>query len=112
METARTIKDIAATSNLKHKTIAQSYRLLVFELDIKVPIVDPMKCIARVVNKLRIREKTKYQAINIMEEVIAKEITAGKDPNAIAATVLYVSPPICRILSSYSKCWITIGYEI
>ena len=91
MGNPKTIKDIATTSNLKYKTIAQSYRLLVFELDIKVPIVDPMKCIARVANKLRIREKTKYQAINIMKEVINKEMTAGKDPNAMAATVLYVS---------------------
>jgi transcription initiation factor TFIIB len=91
METTRTIKDIAATSNLKHKTVARSYKILVFELDIKVPIVDPMKCIARVANKLKISEKTKYQAMNLMEEVIDKEITAGKYPSSIAATVLYLS---------------------
>src|SRR5215207_373916 len=58
---------------------------------IKVPIVDPMKFIARVANKLRISEKTKYQAMNLMEEVIDKEITAGKYPSSIAATVLYLS---------------------
>jgi transcription initiation factor TFIIIB Brf1 subunit/transcription initiation factor TFIIB len=57
----------------------------------KIPMVDPTKCIAKVANKLRISQKTKYQAINIKEEVVNKKINAGKDPNSIAATVLYVS---------------------
>ena len=91
METARTLKDIAVVSNLKRKDIAICYRLLVFELDIRIPVVDPKKCIARVANKLNISEKTKHQAMNIMEEVVNKQITAGKDPNSMAATVLYVS---------------------
>jgi transcription initiation factor TFIIB len=91
METARTLKDIAAISNLKRKDVARCYRLLVFELDIRIPIVDPKKCISRVANKLNISEKTKHQAINIMDEVIDKQISAGKDPNSMAATVLYAS---------------------
>jgi transcription initiation factor TFIIB len=90
MET-RTVKDIAATSNLKRKDIARCYRLLILELDIKIPVADPMKSITRVANKLRISQKAKYQALNIMEEVVHKKISAGKDPNSIAATVLYVS---------------------
>ena len=91
METPITIKDIAATSNLKRKDIAKSYGLLVFELDIKIPVVNPMKSVARVANKLKISEKTKYQALNIMEEVVNKKITAGKEPMALAATALYAS---------------------
>jgi transcription initiation factor TFIIB len=91
METARTLKDIAAISNLKRKDIARCYRLLVFELDIRIPIVDPKKCISRVASKLNISEKTKHQAINIMDEVVGKQISAEKDPNSMAATVLYVS---------------------
>jgi transcription initiation factor TFIIB len=91
METARTLKDIAVASNLKRKDIARCYRLLVFELDIRIPVVDPKKCIARVANKLNMSEKTKHQAMNIMEKVVNKKITAGKDPNSMAATVLYVS---------------------
>jgi transcription initiation factor TFIIB len=91
METPRTIRDVAATSNVKRKDVARSYRLLVFELGIRIPVVNPMKCIARVANKLSISEKTKHQAINIMEEVVNKKITAGKEPMGLAATVLYAS---------------------
>jgi transcription initiation factor TFIIIB Brf1 subunit/transcription initiation factor TFIIB len=35
--------------------------------------------------------KTKYQAMDLMEEVIDKETTVGKQPNAMAATVSYLS---------------------
>jgi transcription initiation factor TFIIB len=90
-ETPRTIKDIAAVGNIRRKNLARNYRTLVFELDIKIPIVDPMKCIARVANRLKINEKTKYHAVNIMEEVVDREINAGKEPIGLAATVLYAS---------------------
>src|SRR5829696_229147 len=61
METPRTIKDIATKSNVKRKDVARSYRLLVLELGVRIPIVNPMKCVARVANKLSISEKTKHQ---------------------------------------------------
>lgn len=91
METPRTIKDVAAISNVKRKDIARSYRLLVLELDIRIPIVNPMKCIVRVANKLSISEKTKHQAMNIMEEAVEKKMSAGKDPMGLAASVIYAS---------------------
>jgi transcription initiation factor TFIIB len=85
------MKDIAAASNLKRKDIARTYRQLIFELDYKVPNPDPAKCIAKLANNTNISEKTKRQAFNIMKEVTENEISAGKDPMGLAATVLYVS---------------------
>jgi transcription initiation factor TFIIB len=91
METPRTMKDIAAKSNVNRKDIARSYRTLIFELDIRTPVVNPMKCIARVANRLSVSEKIKQQALSIMKEVVNKEISAGKEPMGLAATVLYAS---------------------
>ena len=91
METPRTIKDIAAKSNVKRKDVARSYRLLVLELGVRIPVVSPMKCVARVANKLSISEKTKHQALDMMEEVVNRKINAGKEPMGLAATVLYAS---------------------
>jgi transcription initiation factor TFIIB len=91
METPRTIKDIAAKNNVKRKDVARSYRLLVLELGIRIPLVNPMKCVARVANRLSISEKTRHQALSIMEEVVNRKITAGKEPMGLAATVLYAS---------------------
>jgi transcription initiation factor TFIIB len=88
---SKTVKDIATASNVKPKNIARAYRQLVLELDYKVPNIDPVKCIAKVANKANLAEKTKRQALNIMEKVTENEISAGKDPMGMAATVLYIS---------------------
>jgi hypothetical protein len=43
-------------------------------LGIKILTVDRMKCIVKVANNLRISQKTKYQAMDLMEEVIDKKL--------------------------------------
>lgn len=88
---SRTIKDIAAISNIRRKELARIYRLLVFELDIKIPMLDPMKCIGKVANKANLNEKIVRQAMNIMKDLNNREISAGKNPMVLAATVLYLS---------------------
>ena len=91
MNTPRTLKDIAAAANISHKHLAKIYRVLVIELDIKVPLIDQTKCIAKVANKANLSEKTKRQAIMVMDEVTEKQISAGKNPMGFAATILYLS---------------------
>jgi transcription initiation factor TFIIB len=91
METPWTLKDIAAASNVKRKDIARNYRMLLFELNLKVPNADPIKCIVKVANRANLTENTKREAIAIMKDVEKKEISAGKDPMGLAATVLYLS---------------------
>ncbi|MFL6320287.1 MAG: transcription initiation factor IIB family protein [Nitrososphaeraceae archaeon] len=95
MSTLRTLKDIAAASNIKRKHLAKAYRFLLIELDIKVPLVDQIKCIAKVANKANLSEKTKRQAIRIINEVRRKDneisYSAGKNPMGLATTILYIS---------------------
>ena len=87
----RILKDITAISNIKHRYVAQAYRLLIIELDLKIPLLDPIKCIIRIANNAKISEKIRRQAINIMHDIIKKEISAGKDPMGLAAAVVYLS---------------------
>jgi transcription initiation factor TFIIB len=91
MNTPRTLKDIAAASNIKRKQLAKAYTLLFIELDIKVPLADQTKCIAKVANKANLSERTKRHAIRIMDEIRETQISAGKNPMALAATILYFS---------------------
>ena len=91
MEVPRTLDEIAAISNIKRKSIAKCHRELILELQLKLPTIDSTKCIARVANKANISEKTKHQAMNLMNDVVKRGISAGKDPMGLAATVLYAS---------------------
>jgi transcription initiation factor TFIIB len=94
----RTLNDIAAASNIKRKQLAKAYRFLVMELDIKVPLADQTKCIAKVANKANLSEKTKRLAIRMMDEIKRKDngddvllFPAGKNPMSLAATIIYLS---------------------
>lgn len=72
METPRSIKDVAEANNIKSKELARSYRLHTVELGVRIPAVNPVKCMANLATRFKISEKTKYQAIDIMEEVVNK----------------------------------------
>jgi len=87
----RTLKDVAKATDIRRKALSRSYRILVLELDIKVPLVDPMKCISKIANGARLSEKTKRMAMHTMNELSEKNMSAGKAPMALAATVLYIS---------------------
>jgi len=91
----RSLTDIAIASNIKRKHLARAYRLLLIELDLTVPLVDQIKCIAKVANIANISEKTKRQAISIMNEFRKNDETLllsdGKNPMGFVATILYLS---------------------
>jgi transcription initiation factor TFIIB len=87
----RTLTEIASLSNISHKELSRVYRLIVLNLDLKVPMVDPVKCIAKIANKMEISEKIKRHAMSYMHNVITSGIAAGKDPMGLAGAVLYLS---------------------
>jgi transcription initiation factor TFIIB len=88
----KTLKEVAASSSIRFKILSRSYRILVTELNISTPpVVDPMKCIVKVANNADLNENTKRRAMDVMNKLTKHEISAGKHPMALAATVLYVS---------------------
>jgi transcription initiation factor TFIIB len=88
----KTLKEVAAASSIRFKILSRSYRILVTELDISTPpVIDPMKCIVKVANNADLNENTKRRAMDVMNNITKREISAGKHPMAVAATVLYVS---------------------
>jgi len=90
-DTPRTLKDVAAACNIKKKDIARCYRLLIREMELKMPVVNPIRCISRIASKAGLSEKTKRRALIILKKAEAARNTAGKDPMGLAAAALYVS---------------------
>jgi len=90
-ETPRTLTDVANGINIKRKDIARCYRLLLRELDLKMPVVNPVKCISRISSIADLSEKTKRKAVEILEYATKIELSAGKDPMGLAAAALYLS---------------------
>lgn len=93
--TARNIKDVEEASNIKKKDIARCYRLLVKELDLRMPVPDPVLCVSRIASHLSIEEKTKRYAMRALKLAQEKEVSAGKDPMGLAAAALYLACVRC-----------------
>ena len=90
-DTPRNLKEVEIAADIKRKYIARCYRLLVKELDLKMPVTDPVKCVARIASKIEIAEKTKRFAVEVLKIVQENEASAGKDPMGLAAAALYLS---------------------
>jgi len=90
-ETPRTLKDLASVTQVPKKEIARCYRLLVRELNFRMPIEDPAKCIAKISSKVNISVPTQRRAISIINEARIKGVISGKDPVGLAAAALYIA---------------------
>ena len=94
MVAPKTLKEIAKASNIRSKTLSKDYRLLLTELDLKVPNSDLMYYVFKVGNALPTSEKTKRRALELVDIINKKDrntYTSGKDPMGLAATVLFVA---------------------
>ena len=90
-ETPRTLEDIASGINIRRKDVARCYRLIFRELDLKIPVADPVKGVSRIASIAGLGEKTKRKAIKLLNKAKKIGMVAGKDPMGIAAAALYLS---------------------
>jgi transcription initiation factor TFIIB len=90
-ETPRTLDDIAKGINIRRKDVARCYRLIFRELELKMPVVDPVKGVSRIASIAKLTEKSKRKAVEILEMAKKLGIAAGKDPMGIAAAALYIA---------------------
>ena len=89
--TPRTIKDVANATNLRRTSIHRIYRMLVQELDLTLETYNPVNFITRITTEAGASEKTKRDAIKFLIKAEELMITSGKNPVAMAATVVYLA---------------------
>jgi len=89
--TARTLREISEASLVNKKDVARCYRLLLRELEIQMPIADPLTYISKIAEKIDISGETQGLAIKIIREAKKKKAAAGKDPLGLAAAALYIA---------------------
>lgn len=96
----RAFDEVAEVSNIRRKEMWKAYRAIVSELDLKIPLIDPVRCLVKLANKTGVNEKVKRYGIDYMKQVIDSNISAGRDPMGLAATVLYIS---CQTYGNLDK---------
>jgi transcription initiation factor TFIIB len=99
-EIPRNLNDVAHASNIKRRELSKCYRLLHREFDFKMPVMDPICCVSRIGNTLKISEKSKRFAMSLLQKIQGGHVSAGKDPMALAATAIYIA---CLELNENSR---------
>jgi transcription initiation factor TFIIB len=89
-ENPRPLHDIATIANVKRKILAKYCRMLMNKLYLKLPAVDLSKCMIRLADMINANERAKRLAAIMMNEIVNEEMSAGKSPMAVAASILYV----------------------
>jgi len=89
--TPRTIKEVSKAIDIRRGDLATSYRMLLRELDMTMPVADSVQCIARIASQTGLSEKAKRYAIKILKKAEESQILAGKDPMGMAASSLYLA---------------------
>jgi transcription initiation factor TFIIB len=89
--TPRSLNEISEVSNLRRKEVARAYRRIISDLNLSVPALDPIKCISKISNKAGLSETTKRVALGMLHYVIKTGEGAGKNPMALASSILYLA---------------------
>jgi len=87
----RTLKEIAEASQRSQKEIARSYSVIVRNLEMKMPIDDPIDYITKVAEKAKVSSDVEGLALKLIREAKKIYATTGKDPSGLAAAILYLS---------------------
>jgi len=93
--TPRNLREISRASLSSRNDVARDYRLLLRELDIRMPIVDPMIYLSKVAEKANVSSKTIALAAKILQEAKQKHASAGPDPTVLVASALYIAALQC-----------------
>jgi len=94
--TPKTITDIATACNITTKDIMSHYKLILRELSLQMPVLHGPDYVTLICNRLQLSEKTKREALRIFSLVQQNRISIGKNPRALAGSIIYLASQNCN----------------
>ncbi len=87
----RTLDEIAEIAGVEKKEIGRTYRFIMHELGMKVPLTDPREYISRFVAALKLSGKVQELAIKLLQKAMGKGLVSGRGPTGVAAAAVYIA---------------------
>jgi transcription initiation factor TFIIB len=87
----RTLDEIASISGLAKKDIGRAYRVILHELDLKVPLSDPVSYVPRYVNALKLSGEAQEKSIQLLREAMRQGLVSGRSPTGVSAAAVYIA---------------------
>ena len=94
--TPKTITDIATACNITTKDIMSHYKLILKKLSLQMPVLHGPDYVTLICNRLQLSEKTKREALRIFSLVQQNRISIGKNPRALAGSIIYLASQNCN----------------
>ena len=85
----RTLKELSKASGIDRKELARCYRMLVKELKLQMPVVDPIKHVRKICARGGLKKRALLEAEKIIRLAQKRKLTAGKGPIGLAASAVY-----------------------
>lgn len=87
----RTLNEMAEASGLTKKEIGRTYRFLVRELKLDVPLTNPVHYIPRFASELNLSGEVQEEGRKILENAISNGLISGRGPTGVAAAAVYIA---------------------
>jgi transcription initiation factor TFIIB len=91
----RTLDELSNISRIPRRDIGRTYRFIVRELKLKMDVPTPLTYVPRFCNKLKVDQKVKRKAEEILTKSIEKELISGRGPVGVTAAVIYIATVLC-----------------
>jgi transcription initiation factor TFIIB len=89
--TPRDLREFSAKSLVDRKELSRDYRLIIRELEIRMPVSDPTTYLTKIAEKIGLSSQILGDALKVLQDAKAKGVLAGKDPTGLAAAALYIA---------------------
>jgi len=89
--TPRTLHEVSRALDIPKKRVATSYRILLKTLNIKTELQKPSDYLPKICSILKLCEKTKRYAYEILQYLEKSELMQGSKPTVVCAAALYLS---------------------
>jgi transcription initiation factor TFIIIB Brf1 subunit/transcription initiation factor TFIIB len=91
MNMPRPLSEFVRHAKAPRKKVARCYRLLLQELNVKVPAGNPALFVSRIAQQLGLSGEVVKTAIEILQKAKRAGATAGKGPASLAAAAVYMA---------------------
>jgi transcription initiation factor TFIIB len=92
----RTLQEMLKETSISNRQIRQYYKCLVKELNLKVPIHNPVANIPRFIANLGLGFEVEKITIKILDEYLKKHSLNGENPNGVCGGALYLASKFKR----------------
>ena len=87
----RSLEEVGVAANLSKKEMGRNYRVLLRNLETRVPPAEAESYVSKVVNQLDLSGNVEILAIQILRRAAEMRLTCGRGPAGIAAAATYMA---------------------